>query len=458
MSATKHPTSHYVLHEFHYRHEDSELIGARRHCIFDLRFTMDGKAMRHEASFDALLDAAERHAPKVYDYINGLMEEIDATYLDYTELVDALAEEGFDFELLVRTYLDQMSADSFYKVDAPPPELLEAATKVGEEIKEMGFDELRKGMLLLQKAGEYLELDKRLLKKAKGLMNKSFLRLNEFDKKKRGEFYDLVNHYTWQMATKIVGLRWMGMVEDEAELDKWEACFVGMEPEGMKARILEGRSGYREVYPHAFSLELVGMEDWWEVVGDNKVMLYAHVVSEEGDAYLDVHFKDLKDEAYLYDPALYERILVLEGSLDGIMPKEAEVVRALLSEGWDLIPLLHSYCKGNSYMKTCIICKKACNEMGGDPLGEYYEYLKRKVDNPPSNYCEWSKKCAIVKDKLVKLLLGIVEADFPELMEDEDYRVTAWLVRELKVICSNMLYDIKQEYSELHEGGVVWPD
>lgn len=458
MSATKLPLSHYELHEFNYRHEDSELIGPRRHCLFDLRFTMEGKAMQHEVDFSALLATAENHAPDVYGYIKKLEQEIDATYLDYTELVDALEAEGFDFEMLVRTYLDHLSADRFYQVDAPPPELLEAANKVAEDIKELGFDKLREGMLVLQKAGEYVALDKRLLKAAKRLINQSFVRLNEFDKKKLEDFFGVVNYYTWQITVKIIGLRWLGTVKDEAELDKWEACFDSVLPGGRKAQILEARSSSQEAYPHAFSVEIAGMENWWDVIGEDEVMLYAHVVSEEGDAYLDVRFKEIKDEACLYAPALYERILELEGSFEAVLPREIEVVKALLSEGWDLLPLLHSYCEQYSDMNIHIKCKKVYDELGGDPHGEYYEYLKRKVDNPPCNYCEWSKKCATVEDKLVKLLLGILKKDFPEVMETEEYWETAWAVRELKVLCSNLLYDIKHEYSELHEGGVVWPD
>lgn len=426
--------------------------------MFDLQFTMEGKAMRHEVKFDVLLDAAEEHLPDAHGYINHLKEEIDASYLDYTELVDALEAEGFDFELLVRNYLDHMPADRFYQVDAPPPELMEAAQKLGEELRGMDFDKLRESMNTLQKANEMIMLDKCLLKASKKLLNQSFMKLMEFDKKKRQDFYDLINHYTWLIATKIIGLRWMGMDSDE-EYEKWETCLDCMTAEGMTARIKEGWSRRQESYPHPFTLELVGTESWWDVVGENEVILYAHVVTEEGDAYLNLHFKDIKDEAFLHDPALYERILELEGSIEAVTPKETEVVKALMEEKRDLTPLLYSYCKEHGNIKTHLLCQMCYVNDGRPRECEYFEFLNGREDKTYPNVVPWKQKCAIVQDKLVKLLLGILQKDFPEVMEHEDdYRVTAWAHQELKTLCSNLLYDIVQEYSELHEGGVVWPD
>ena len=200
------------------------------------------------------------------------------------------------------------------------------------------------------------------------------------------------------------------------------------------------------------------MEDWWDVVGRNEVFLHVRVVTEEGDGFLGILFSCIKDEAFLYNQAMYQRILALEGSIDAIWPKESEVVRILLAEGWDLLPLIHSYAKYCCEIKTHVILKSIADEKGGAVGVDYAEYLERKMGHEPDIISLWTQKCSMVETQLINTMKEIVEINYPDLMTAEDYRVTQWAMHELMVACSNFAFDLRDNFSELYEGGPVWPE
>ncbi len=445
----------FSLVKYQYHFTDNKLIGQRRICTFELLLASGETLTRLDVRFDQLLTECEERMPEVFDYIKGLEEDIDASVLDYTELVEALEQEGFDFDLLVHNYVNQLSADSLYPADAPPPEMLEAAEQVAAYFREMGFDKMQEAMTAFQHLIMYLELHQCFYKTAKMLLQSSFPHLLELSKARRKEFYELVDGHIGMVTLKfhvLLGLE-QGWIEMSAAFEK---TLASLEPEARRKRILERRTP--EPYHDAFTVALAGLEDWWNVTGDNTVMLYVHVMTGEGDAYADVLFKDIKEEADLRDPALYERILALEGNLPGVWPKEQEVVDALLAEGRDLMPLIHSFLKEAGDLKNCLLWKSLADKSGYEPPGEYYEYLKRKDGMEPDNISLWRQMCHKAETRLLDGLMEMIEDKYPDLLSAHDYRITEEVIYDLKAICSNLLEDTIDSFSDLFGDVPVWPE
>ena len=437
-----------VLNASGYRYLESE-------HVFEVSLGVENVQYTYRTSFKNMLESLKMHAPQEFAYIKRLEEDLDDLSENDGLLMEALEAEDYDFLKLLYFYLDHLPAEDFFD-DATKeeklPELVIIVTsglenpenkdKPAEKVKWGGINRL----IFCEIFTNFLYQD------AKQLFFRTFRRLNTYDKAQLTGIRNLIFHYSDAVARRIAMLVWVA--EEYEKPEEWlEEILKGYEPENRRIKLREKPLFEKDNPP--ISVEILDYENEWNTLGSNTVNIWFRITAEDGIGYWHADFSHVRTEALLQFPQLYRRIEELESSIEAIHPKEPQVVEALLKEGWDLTPALQAYSQLNTPVKIALMMYRIGAEKGKF-IDDYHQYLEGKGTQTPDNHCRWRQTCHIIEDALIKSWMAILHEHSPVLFETTDHRIRDFAVEELKVNLSNLLYDVREEFTELYEGEVDW--
>lgn len=290
-----------------------------------------------------MVDACKKHEPRLYQYLQNLLADMEEFYNSETRLIQALEQDGFDISRLLHVLFDNADLEH-----------------IANWIKKHGKDQERRTVYEIQRSmtedeelldlGEQLatrkEVARKVYKAIKELALDYLPTFNLLETDMMRSFNTCMNNYALVLVdmavSKLEQLEQLGIGEEYDEEDESDPTTLA----GRRKFFLD----YRKNNPvkgceesPIFCVEIVEIVEEWESRGCNKASVWFKLTCAEGEWYYDIDFEDLIQEAMLYFPDIYADAIEYYMASSSPRPRHPAMLRGLRRNGHDLTPVLASH-------------------------------------------------------------------------------------------------------------------
>lgn len=385
--------------------------------------------------FEAIVKACQVHAPAEANYIEKLhWYVLNGGRADFM-LLQAMEEEGFEVERLMRIYLENEPWWERLRKEGLDNESLRLHAIQYPESKLPEIAKMLFGFIV----NPTLETTSAL-----AIANafqeevwKTFPEMEGLHQKELAEFIENASHLAKSYLTDVAAAYEDNLESDSKQVEDPFGEKFNHSLEGIQKRILESRQHgkVKPNNPSPITVEILEIQ--YDCIHDvrNEVTIWYKATCKEGVFYDYTMFKDLLEEAALHFPEWYYKIEALWDSIVAVRPREKEIVESLLAEHFDFIPLLASYVNGWVDAAECLEFEQSIKKRNHYE-NNYDMHLKSFREFGPG--LEQARKINLLTDRLEDIAYDMVCEAYPSLGK----AAKAWMKRSLRQSAHLLVFEL----------------
>lgn len=423
--------------------EDYELVNPPRSMeenlstpYFHIRVKTKDKELIAAAMLTDFVKSCQANAPAEAKYIEQLHWYVaNAGRADFM-LMQAMEDEGFELERLMRIYLENEPWWEHLRHEGLDNESLREHAILYPESQ---LPEIAK-MLFGWMVNPSLEITSAIAiaNAFQAEVWKTYPEMGDLHRKELAGFIEKASKLADMFLTSAA-CSFEDYVEsgDKDSLRPFESEFR-FSLEGIKQQISEYRQKSHKKPTNASSIEveILEMVNVWLKEPSNIVKIWYKATCQEGVFYDFACFDDLVEQAAFHFPAWYHKIEALRENIVAVRPKEKEIVEALLAEHFDFTPLLTSYVNEWVDAQQCLELEAFIRKHNSYE-NHYDMQVIHAIDQYGAGLAK-AQKIILLKDRLEDIAFEQVCQLFPDMIK----AAKPWMIKSLKQSAHLLVFEV----------------
>ncbi len=365
-------------------------------------------------SMSELIKTYKEHEPRLHQYLQNLLADIEEFYNSPTLLIRALEREEFDISRLLYAFLDHEDMEH----------LANWAKKHGKNQRRRTVQEIQKAYTsdeALLDYGAFLSLRVRLTRQVYEALKELALgylpTFNLLETKLVRSFNKCMNNYAMMMVDMAVS-KWEKLDiqeyhEREPDDDSQLSTLAGSRQFYLNYRKNSPVEGCDD--SPIFCVEIMDFLEEWESRGWNRVEVWYKLTCAEGEMYDEIDFEYLIQEALLYFPDIHADAMKAFHASNSPRPRHPAMLHGIQRMGHDLTPVLASYVASSVNFLPRLKEEMRLRRRSPDSNQFSYEE-KRKWEDELRNpvYTEEFRIVNFLRDGLVTEGMAVILRALPE--------------------------------------------